>query len=98
MEKISDGYRKLMNNQEKLFPAVISKESELEDAMVPNNIPEGHEVKGMMLDKPKVGRRFNMLKPSGMFSTSPVAEIVYSTDMEIKFKTDNSIYLLVMPK
>lgn len=97
-EKISDGYKKMLNNKEKLIPGVISKESEVESPVVAGNIPEGHEIEGMILDTPEIGKRFNMLKRSGFFSTSPVQEIIYSTDMEVKFKTDNSVYLLVMPK
>lgn len=102
-ESIFEIINRIMSEPERHILCVLSKEDELEDPEVPNNIDVGHEICGVLRDLPQVGQRFNMVhqKESGgisLFSTSPVVSIIYSTDMEIKFKTMNSIYLLVMPK
>jgi hypothetical protein len=103
MSEIFSAMHKIMTRPDKHIIGVVVKESELDNAPVPNNIKTGREVQGVFVDAPKMGERFNIAYTSGesglrLFSTSPVAEIIYQTDMEVKFKTDNSIYLLVMPK
>lgn len=94
---------KIMSNPDKQIFGVINKERALDNPKVIGSIESGFEIAGAFIDMPKVGERFNIAHKVGedkvkLFSTSPIAEIIYATDMEVKFKTDNSIYLLVTPK
>ena len=66
----------------------LTKLTELEDALHPNNIQEGYEtirdVEEKHFEEPQIGRRFNV----GTFSTSGVQEIID----ENTFRTYSSIY------
>lgn len=93
---------RILSDPAKQIHCVLNKEKELENAEIPDNIEVGFEVAGVLRDFPEVGKRFNIVHPTSvglkLFSTSEVQEIIYATDMEVKFKTINSIYLLVTPK
>ena len=69
----------------------LYKVSEVDQPVVPNNMPVGYERIGLMTELPKVGESF-CLPP--MFYTSTVLEIV---DAET-FKTKNSIYKIEILK
>ena len=66
----------------------LTKLTELEDALHPNNIQEGYEttreVEEKYFEEPQLGRRFNV----GTFSTSGVQEIIDKNT----FRTYSSIY------
>ena len=66
----------------------LTKLTELEDALHPNNIDEGYtttrEVNEKYFEEPKLGSRFNV----GTFSSSAVQEIIN----ENTFRTYSSIY------
>jgi hypothetical protein len=66
----------------------LTKLTELEDALHPNNIEEGYEtirdVEEKYFEEPQIGRRFNV----GRFSTSGVQEIIDKNT----FRTYSSIY------
>ena len=66
----------------------LTKLSELEDALHPNNIETGYEtireVDEKYFEEPQIGRRFNV----GTFSTSGVQEIIDKNT----FRTYSSIY------
>tara|TARA_R110002167_G_scaffold284737_2_gene489886 strand:+ start:19694 stop:19924 length:231 start_codon:yes stop_codon:yes gene_type:complete len=66
----------------------ITKLKELDDALHPNNIPEGfsttRDVNEVYFREPEIGCRFNV----GTFSTSGVQEII----SENTFRTYSSIY------
>jgi hypothetical protein len=103
MNDIFAGMHKIMTNPGMHILGVVTKEGDSDTPLVPGNVEIGREVQGVFVDYPKVGERFNIAhrneeRSLKLFSTSPVAEIIYQTDMEVKFKTDNSIYLLVIPK
>ena len=63
----------------------LTKISELEDAKHPHNIPEGHKVRGWLINEPIVGDRFQV---NYTWSTSPVTELLENDT----FKTLNSLY------
>ena len=94
---------RIMSEPDKQIGCVLLKEEGVESPEVPDNIEDGFEIAGVLRDFPEVGMRFNMVHRSEnrglkLFSTSPVVDIIYATDMEVKFKTLNSVYLLVTPK
>ncbi|MEK6828571.1 MAG: hypothetical protein AABY15_00395 [Nanoarchaeota archaeon] len=94
---------RIMSDPEKQIPCVLGKEGDVENPEVPDNVEVGLEIQGVLRDLPEIGQRFNMVHRSQergfkLFSTSPVVDIIYATDMEVKFRTQNSIYLLVTPK
>ena len=63
----------------------IEKISELDNALLPNNIEVGFSKRGSFIREPKVGERFWI---GTGFRTSPVQEIID----ENTFKTEDSIY------
>ena len=65
----------------------LTKISELEDAKHPHNIPEGHVVRGWLMQEPEIGKRFQV---NSFWSTSQVTEILENDT----FKTLNSLYKL----
>jgi hypothetical protein len=70
---------------------ILTKVKELEDALVPNNIPERYNRKGTLLSEPKIGECV-VINPGKLsqFNTSTVLEILDDNT----FKTYNSIYTI----
>ena len=66
----------------------ITKVTELNNALVPNNISEGSVHTGEMSQIPTIGERFTIYGEQNFFSTSVVQSIIDSNT----FKTCNSIY------
>lgn len=83
-----------LTDAHKYRKCVLTKVSELEDARVPNNQPEGKQVSGIFKNNPKRGEAFYMDKNNGYYHTSKVEDVVESNDDFIVFKTLNSIYRL----
>lgn len=72
----------------------LVKIKELEDAYYPNNIKEGYEKYGFLVEEPEVNRPFMCYSDkwlSGALRTSTVQEII---DKDT-FRTYNSIYRII---
>lgn len=67
----------------------VTKHRELEDAIHPGNIEEGHIVVGEFMHDPVVGQAFWVKKVGGYWRTSVLTKII-SPKM---FKTMNSVYI-----
>ncbi len=75
-----------------MFKIQIEKIQELEDAIVPNNIPVNNVYTGVFVQHPIEGYSFVLKREKGNFITSIVTKII---DLNT-FQTLNSVYKLTM--
>ena len=85
----------------KIKTGVLTKLSDSETPEFADNIKNGRTEKGGAIKKPTVGEVFimaSMDKLTKGLMTSTVKEILIENDDFVKFRTNNSIYLLVYVK